>query len=157
MSGIFVDISEAFDRVWHVGHIYKMKCIGITGMPLKLLQNFLQNRHQGVLPNGQCSLGAPVFAGVPQGYVLGPLVFLIYINDLTKDISSTNKLFADDTSIFILEDNHVSENELNSDLKKISMWTYQWKLSFNPDVSKQTQEVIFSKKTSKIIPTICSI
>ena len=100
MSAIFVDISKAFDRVWHEGRIYKMKCIGTTGMPLKLLQNFLQNRHQRVLPNGQCSSGAPIFAGVPQGYVLGPLVFLIYINDLTKDISSTNKLFADDTSIF---------------------------------------------------------
>ena len=100
MRGIFLDISKAFDRVWHEGLIYKMKCIGITGMPLKLLQNFLQNRHQQVLLNGQCSSWAPVFAGVPQGSVLGPLFFLIYINDLTKAISSTNKLFADDTSIF---------------------------------------------------------
>ena len=100
VRGIFLDISKAFDRVWHEGLIYKMKCIGITGMPLKLLQNFLQNRHQQVLLNGQCSSWAPVFAGVPQGSVLGPLFFLIYINDLTKDISSTNKLFADDTSIF---------------------------------------------------------
>ena len=77
-----------------------MKSIGITAMLLKLLQNFLQNRHQRVLLNGQCSSGAPVFAGVPQGYALRPLVFLIYINDLAKDISSTNKLFADDTSTF---------------------------------------------------------
>ena len=157
MSGIFVDISKAFDRVWHEGLIYKMKCIGTTGMPLKLLQNFLQNRHQRVLPNGQCSSGAPIFAGVPQGYVLGPLVFLIYINDLTKDISSTNKFLLMIPPFFILDDNHVSEHELNSDLKKISMWAYQWKLSFIPDVSKQTQEVIFSKKTSKIIPPNCSI
>ena len=87
-------------------------------MPLKLLQNFLQNRHQQVLLNGQCSSWAPVFAGVPQGSVLGPLFFLIYINDLTKAISSTNKLFADDTSIFsIVNDIDVSEHELNSDLQ----------------------------------------
>ena len=150
MRGIFLDISKAFDRVWHEGLIYKMKCIGITGMPLKLLQNFLQNRHQQILVNGQCSSWAPVFVGVPQGSVLGPLFFLIYINDLTKAISSTKKLFADDTSIFsIINDIDVSEHELNSDLMKISMWAYQWKMSFNPDVSKQAQEVIFSKKTQK--------
>ena len=77
-----------------------MKCIGITGLPLKLLQNFIQNRHRQVLLNGHCSSWAPVFAGVPQGSVLGPLFFLIYTNDLTKDISSSNKLFADYTSIF---------------------------------------------------------
>ena len=89
-----------------------------------------------------------VFAGVPQGSVLSPLFFLIYINDLTKIISSTNKLFADDTSIFsIVNDIDVSEHELNSDVRKISMWAYQWKISLNPDVSKQVQEVIFSKRT----------
>ena len=156
MRGIFLDISKAFDRVWHEGLIYKMKCIGITGMPLKLLQSFLQNRHQRVLLNGQCSSWAPVFAGVPQGSVLGPLFFLIYINDLTKAISSTNKLFADDTFIFsIVNDIDVSEHELNSDLKKIFMWAYQWKMSFNPDVSKQAQEVIFSKRAQKLFhPTV---
>ena len=158
MRGIFLDISEAFGRVWHEGLIYKRKCIGITGMPLKLLQSFLQNRHQQVLLNGQCSSWAPVFAGVLQDSVLGPLFFLIYINDLTKAISLTNKRFADDTSIFsIVNDIHVSEHELNSDLRKISMWAYQWKMSFNPDVSEQAQEVIFSKIAQKIIPPNCSI
>ena len=79
--------------------------------------------------------------------MLGPLFFLIYINDLTKDISSSNKLFADDTSIFsVVNDIDVSEHKLNSELRKISIWVYQWKMSFNPDVSKQAQEVIFSKK-----------
>ena len=106
--------------------------------------------------NGHCSSWAPVFAGVPQGPVLSPLFFLIYINDLTKAISSTNKLFADDTSIFsIVNDIDVSEHELNSDLRKISMWAYQWKMSFNPDVSKQAQEVIFSKRAQKLFhPTV---
>ena len=86
--------------------------------------------------------------------VLGPLFFLIYINDLPKDISSTNKLFADDTFIFsIINYIHVYEYELNSNLRKVSMWAYQWKISFNPDVSQQAQEVIFSK----IIRPNCSI
>ena len=112
-----------------------MKCIGITGMLLKLLQFFLQNRHKQVVLNGQCLSLAPVFAGVPQGSVLGPLFFLIYIHYLTKYISSTNKIFADDTSIFsIVNDIDVSERELNSDLKKISMWAYQLKMTFNPGV-----------------------
>ena len=110
--GILPDLSKAFDRVWHEGLIYRMKCIGITGMPLKLLPNFLQNRYQWVLLNGKCSSWVPVFAGVPQGSVLDPLFFLIYINDLTKkDILSTNKLFADDTFIFsVVNDNDVSEH-----------------------------------------------
>ena len=68
-----------------------------------------------------------------------------------KDISSTNKVFADNTSTFsIINDIDVSEHELNSDLNKISMWAYQWKMSFNPDFSKQDQEVIFSKKTQRL-------
>ena len=125
-------------------------------MPLKLLLNFIQNRHQGVLLNGQSSQWAPTFAGVPKGSVLGTLFFLIYANDLTKAISSTNKLFSDDTSIFsIVNDIDVSEHELNSDLRKISLWAYQWKTSFNPDVSKQAQEVIFYKRAKKIFhPTV---
>ena len=90
--GILPDLSKAFDRVWHEGLIYRMKCIGVTGMPLKLLLNVPQNRHQQVLLNGQCSSWAPVFASVPQGSVLAHLFFLIYINELTKDISSTNSL-----------------------------------------------------------------
>ena len=88
-------------------------------MSQKLLQNFLQT-HQQVLLNGQCSSWAPVFAGVyTTGFCIRPFVFfLIYINDLAKGISSTNKIFADDTSIFsIVNDIDVSEHELNSDLQ----------------------------------------
>ena len=122
---MFLNISKAFDRVWHEGLIYKMKCIGITSMPLKLSQNFFSKRDQQVLLNGYCSLWATVFGGVPQDSVLSPLFFLICINDLTKDISST-KLFADDIYIFsIVNDIDVSEHELNSDLREISMWVYQ--------------------------------
>ena len=77
------------------------------------------------------------FCWCTTGFCISPLFFLIYINDLTKAISSTNKLFADDTSIFsIVNDIDVSEHELNSDLMKISMWAYQWKMSFNPEISK---------------------
>ena len=94
VRGIFLNISKAFDKVWHEELIYKMKCIGISGMLLKLLQNFLQKRHQPALLNGQCLL-------FYQRFLYWALCsFYNYINGLTKNISSTNKLFADDTSIF---------------------------------------------------------
>ena len=96
----------------------------------KIIAKLFSKRDQQVLLNGYCSLWATVFGGVPQDSVLSPLFFLICINDLTKNISST-KLFADDIYIFsIVNDIDVSEHELNSDLRKISMWVYQWKMSF---------------------------
>ena len=76
--------------------------MGITGLPLKLIQSFLNSRLQRVVLNGQTSAWTLVLVGVQQGSILGPLFFLIYINDLTKDISSTTKLFADDTLTFLL-------------------------------------------------------
>ena len=82
-----------------------------------------------------------------QGSVLGPLLFLVYINDLTDTISSTMKLFADDASLFLrVRDVHMCHQTIRSDLGKITDWAHQWKMRFNPDVSKQAVEVIFSQK-----------
>ena len=100
VDGIFLDISKAFDRVWHDGLIYKVKCIGINDIFLKLISSFLENRFQRVVLNGQTSSWEPVLAGVTQSSVLGPLFFLIYINDLSNNLSSNTKLVADDVSIF---------------------------------------------------------
>ena len=84
-------------------------------------------------------------SGIPQGSVLGPLLFLIYINDLPDGINSLCKIFADDTSLFSkVYDIHKSASKLNDDLEKISYWAYQWKMHFNPDPNKQANEVIFS-------------
>ena len=124
-----------------------MKLLGITGPRLKLIQSFLNNRLQRVVLNGQNSSWTPAFAGIPQGSVLGPLFFLIYINDLAEGISSATKLFADDTSLFsVVNDIDQSANQMNMDLEKISLLAYQWKMYFNPAISKQAQEVIISKK-----------
>ena len=92
-------------------------------------------------------------AGVPQGSILRPLLFLIYINDLPNELKSNAKLFADDTSLFtIVKDKSESANILNNDLSEISKWAYNWKMLFNPDPSKPAQEVVFSrKKKNKVI------
>lgn len=92
----------------------------------------------------------PIKAGVPQGSILGPLFFLIYINDLSDGLVSNAKLFADDTSLFSTVHSPINTgNELNDDLKTISRWAYQWKMLFNPDPNKQAQEVLFTRKIKK--------
>ena len=105
---------------------------------------------QRVLLNGQTSIWSKIKAGFPQGSVLGPLLFLVYINDLPEGLTSNVKLFADDTSIFsVVRDSSSSSLSLNEDLSKISQWGYKWKMLFNPDASKQAQEVVFSCKKEK--------
>ena len=98
----------------------------------------------------------PVLAGVPQGSILGPLLFLIYINDLPNELKSDLKLFADNTSLFtIVKDKNERANTLNNDLMLIVKWANNWKMPFNPDPSKTAQEVLFSRrKQVQIHPTI---
>ena len=150
MTNNFLDISKAFDKVWHKGFLFKLETIGMSGNLLKLFQSFLSDRQQRVVVNGQHSNWAPVLAGVPQGSILGPLLFLIYINDLPDNLESLAKLFADNTSLFsTVHDPSKSAKLLNDDLQKISDWAFKWKMLFNPDVTKQAQEVIFSRKSNK--------
>ena len=101
--------------------------------------------------NGQCSSWAFIKSGVPQGSVLGPLLFLIYINDLEANLICQVKFFADDTSIFsVVEDPVTTASYLNNDLKLITQWAHQWKMSFNPDPSKPAEEIIFSCKNNNL-------
>ena len=126
---------------------------------LSFCLNFFTDKKQKVILNDQTSESINVTAGVPQGCILEALLFLIYINDLSGDLSSKAKLFADDASLFFVNnDVKTSANELNKNLKKISDWTFQWKMSFNPDPTKQAQEVIFSRKLKNIFhhPLVCN-
>ena len=124
--------------------------MGISGDLLNLMESFLRERFQRVLLNGQSSVWTSIKAGVLQGSNLGHVFFLIYINDLSDSITSNVKLFADNTSIFsTIHGINYSASNINSDLQKISEWAFKWKMSFNPDPTKQAQEVIFSRKMIK--------
>ena len=138
--------------IWHEGLIYKPQSLGISGLPLKYIESFLSNRFERFLLNGQSSSWLPVpLAGVSKGSILGSLFLLVCINDLSKNLSSTAKLFADDTFIYsAIHDISLSLLQLNDNLIKIWNWAYQWKMSFNPEVTKQAQEIFFSCKSQKV-------
>jgi hypothetical protein len=150
---VFLDISKAFDRVWHDGLLYKLKQHGIKGKLLAWLMNYLKDRQQRVTINGVSSAWGNIEAGVPQGSVLGPLLFLIFINDITNVIKNCKiRLFADDTCLFIEVDNHQdSANKLNEDLASISDWSKRWLVSFSP---QKTEEMIITNKGPTDYPPI---
>ena len=117
---VFLDAAKAFDKVWHVGLLFKLKQLGIEDALLSWLSSYLTNRKQRVVINGAHSTWAFLEAGVPQGSIYGPLLFLVYVNDITDSIKSDINLFADDTSLLeIVDDPITSANTLNSDLKQL--------------------------------------
>ena len=140
VQGVFLDISKAFENVLHDELIYKLKRNGINGNLLRLIYSLLSDRYPRVVLNGQTSNWNKIKAEVPQWSILGPLFFLIYINDLHSDLRCSAKLFADDTSLFSAVEN-VNETtaNLNKDLENINKWAQQRKMFFNPGPTKMAQ------------------
>ena len=95
-----LDISKAFDRVWHTSLLHKLKSYGISGQIFSLISSFLSNRRLRVVLDGKSSQEYPVNAGVPQGPILGPTLFLLYINDFCDDVICNIAIYADDTTLF---------------------------------------------------------
>ena len=115
---IFLDISKAFDKVWHDGLFFRLRQNGICGEMINISGELLSDRKEGLILNDQCSSWADICTGVPQGSILGPLLFLIYIKYLSND--SKCKLFANDTYLFsLVHDIDASANDLCHDIEKI--------------------------------------
>ena len=144
---VFLDISKRSEKFRHNGFIFKFKPYGVEGKLLSLLKSYLQARAEWVVVHDQTCGWRNVNSGITQGWVLGPLLFLIYINDRTDGITSMCKFFAHTTSLFskVLDLNR-SLTELNTDLEKTSPWAFQWKMQFNPDSNKQINKVIWSHR-----------
>ena len=154
---VFLDISKAFHKVWHDGLLFKLKSYGISGCLFTVIKDFLNNCHQHVVLNGKSSIWSPITAGVPQDSLLGPLLFLIYINDLVDNISSETKLFADDTSLFtVVYDVDIAADQLNKDLKVISNWVHQWKMQFKISTRTNRQfKLSFPRKKKQLLIHPC--
>ena len=137
MHGLFLDVSSAFDKVWHSGLLAKLLQAGVEEKFYDILSSYLRDRKQIVVVNGEKSDILDIKAGVPQGSRLGPLLFLIYMNDISNDIESDILIFADDTSLFVSgKDPAETALILNRDLQKISDWATKWKVKFNTAKTK---------------------
>ncbi len=146
VAGIFLDLSKAFDTLNHAILLDKLYNSGVRGTPLKLLESYLTNRKQSVYCNKKSSQLKVIHTGVPQGSILGPLLFLTYINDISNASEKFNYvLFADDTNLLLHDDNlNNLHTALNTELEKISKWVSANKLKVN--VTK-TNYILFQNRS----------
>jgi hypothetical protein len=129
---LVLDFSKAFDSVPHQRLLYKLDWYGVRGTTLTWLQNWLTSRTQTVVIDGEESEVAQVISGVPQGTVLGPLLFLLYVNDIGENTSCTTRLFADDALVYRKIQSKDDTNSLQTDLNTMVDWSHRWQMSFNP-------------------------
>ena len=148
-GAVALDISKAFDRVWHVGLLHKLKSYGISGQIFGLISSFLSKRRLRVVLDGKSSQEYPVNAGVPQGSILGPTLFLLYINDLPDDVICNIAIYADDTTLYSkcdqasdLRQQLELASELESDLRDTVDWGRKWLVDFN---AGKTQLISFDR------------
>jgi len=139
VDAIYLDFAKAFDTVPHSRLLHKLKSYGISGKLLLWIENFLKDRKQRVLVNGSASTWSNVISGIPQGSILGPILFIIYINDIPELLQSTCKLFADDTKLYKVISNCNDQSKLQSDLYSLCQWSKDWLLRFNVKKCKVLQ------------------
>ena len=146
----FIDIYKAFDRVWHAGILHKLKNNGITGSLNEWFCDYLTDRKQCVVINGHSSEYGTIEAGVSQGSVLGPLLFLIFIDDIKEGLESRMSLFADD-SLFYMVSNLYNNNKdvLDRDLVCIDTWSKQWLVTFS---IQKTCDMSLSLRPTTAVP-----
>ena len=153
---VALDISKPFDRVWHGGLLHKLKSYGISGQIFGLISSFFSNRRLRVVLDGKSSQEYPINAGVPQGSILDPILFPLYINDLPDDAICNIAIYADDTTLYSKSDQASDlwqqlelASELESDLRGTVDWGRKWLVDFN---AGKTQLVSFdrSKNTGAI-------
>ena len=128
---VFLDFRKAFDSVPHKRLLLKLERLGVSGNVLKWISSFLSNRQQRVVINGQSSEWTDVSSGVPQGSVLGPLLFIMFVNDLPDEVKSYCKLFADDAKLYKDLQNLEDFETIQNDLNKLCQWTIKWLMLFN--------------------------
>lgn len=133
IDAIYMDFMKAFDTVPHRRLLTKLEAHGVQGKVLGWIQGFLTGRQQWVVVNGARSKTAPVTSGIPQGSVIGPMLFVIYINDLPSVCSSEVRLFADDTKLFNRSDKPDAASILQEDLNRLQQWSDDWLLRFHPE------------------------
>ena len=158
---IYLDFKKAFDQVPHQRLLCKLLSYGFTGNILKWIANFLASRTQVVRVGNDYSSSANVLSGIPQGSILGPLLFTIFINDLPDGLSGCCKIFADDTKLYDVSFNHV---RLQNDINSLQIWSDKWKFFFNMDKCKVMQagkcnprhDYFMHNETETILITKCS-
>ena len=152
---VFVDLKKAFDTVDHTILIAKMKQYGLSELAFCLFESYLENRSQGCFVNGHLSHERPIKCGVPQGSVLGPLLFLIFINDLPNCFNSgTAEMYADDTTVtFSADDTASLELQINKELECLNKWLVVNKLSLN--VSKTEFMLVTTRQKRAYIIKDC--
>ena len=134
IDAIYMDLMKAFDTVPHQRLLVKLESFGVGGKLLSWLKSFLIGRRQRVVVSGKESSWGEVVSGVPQGSVLGPTLFLIFVNDLPDTVQSKVTMFADDTKLYVHSDKRDSVVQLQCDLLKLDrIWAVKWLLRFHPD------------------------
>ena len=152
---IFLDFAKAFNTVPHERLLLKTKFYGISGKLNNWLRAFLTGRRQRLVVNGSLSEWSPVLSRLPQGTVLGPILFLLFINDLSSAVSSRVKLFADDSVLYRHIESSADHDKLQQDLFQLEEWAAMWQMNFAPSKC-HIMSITLKRQSSSFSYTLCN-